>query len=211
MKKQNSNTSTASQNGNRSIGKPSNGTSSNRKSSNASMQSSQLMELFEDQLKDIYWAEKALTKALPKMIKKATSESLLNALKSHLEETNQQIGRLDQVFESIGKKASGKKCDAMEGLIKEAEDIMETCETGAMCDAGIILAGQKVEHYEIATYGTLRQFAENLGLTDAENLLETTLNEEKAADAKLSEIAQSINIEAAEEEEPSMHESKSRH
>jgi ferritin-like metal-binding protein YciE len=175
-----------------------NGKQSKDKSSHSSMQSSQLMELFEDQLKDIYWAEKALTKAIPKMIKNATSEELSDALTSHLEETKNQITRLEQVFESIDKKASGKKCDAMEGLIKEAEEIMESSDEGAMRDAGIILAGQKVEHYEIATYGTLCAFAKTLGENDAADLLQQTLDEEKEADLHLSEIAASINIEASE-------------
>lgn len=158
---------------------------------------SQLMTLFEDQLKDIYWAEKALTKAIPKMIHNATSQELIDALKDHLEETENQITRLEQVFVSIDKTATAKKCDAMEGLIKEAEGIMETCDEGSMCDAGIIAASQKVEHYEIATYGTLRQFAKTLGLTEAIILLEATLNEERSADESLSGIAESINIEAA--------------
>lgn len=176
-----------------------NGTRSKEKSRNTPMQSSQLMKLFEDELKDIYWAEKALTKAIPKMIKNATSQELIDALTSHLAETKNQITRVEQVFESIGKKAVAKKCEAMEGLIKEAENIMESCETGAMRDAGIIAAGQKVEHYEIASYGTLRQFAETLGLKRAVSLLEATLNEEKAADEKLSEVAtDAVNIEAAQ-------------
>lgn len=170
-----------------------------QKSKNASMQS-QLMELFEDELKDIYWAEKAITKAIPNMIKNATSKELIDALTSHLSETKNQVTRLEQVFESIDKKATAKKCDAMEGLIKEAEEKMESCEEGAMCDAGIISAAQKVEHYEIASYGTLRQFAETLGLTKAAKLLEVTLNEEKAADQKLTVVAKdAINIEAAQE------------
>ena len=165
------------------------------------MQSSQLMKLFEDELKDIYWAEKALTKAIPKMIKKATSEELIEALTSHLAETEEHVTRVEQVFGSFGKKAEAVKCEAMTGLIKEAEEIMEECETGSMCDAGIISAGQKVEHYEIATYGTLRQFAETLGLTEAVVLLEATLEEEKAADATLSDVAVSaINVEAANSE-----------
>jgi ferritin-like metal-binding protein YciE len=191
MKSQKSNSATASQNGKQSKGK----------SKNASMQSSQLMKLFEDELKDIYWAEKALTKAIPKMIKNATSEELIEALDNHLAETEEQITRLEQIFEILGKKATAKKCEAMEGLIKEAGTIMESCEEGAMCDAGIISAAQKVEHYEIASYGTLRQFAETLGLTEIESLLEATLEEEKAADEKLSEVAtDAINIEAAHEE-----------
>jgi ferritin-like metal-binding protein YciE len=165
------------------------------------MQSSQLMKLFEEELKDIYWAEKALTKAIPKMIKKATSAELIDALDNHLMETEEQVKRVEQVFELTGKKAVAKKCEAMEGLIKEAEEIMEECEEGAMRDAGIISAGQKVEHYEMASYGTLRQFAETLGLTDAVALLEETLNEEKIADKKLTEVALSaVNVEASEEE-----------
>ncbi|WP_296622191.1 ferritin-like domain-containing protein [Marivirga sp.] len=173
----------------------------NQKIADSPVKSSQLMKLFEDELKDIYWAEKALIKAIPKMINNATSQDLIDTLKSHLEETENQITRVEKVFESMDKKASAKKCEAMAGLIKEAEDIMESCEEGAMCDAGIISAGQKVEHYEIASYGTLRQFANILGLTEAVSLLEANLNEEKAADETLSEIADAINMEAAIEEE----------
>src|SRR6185295_12342680 len=173
-----------------------------KEASRGEMQSSQLMKLFEEELKDIYWAEKALTKAIPKMIKNATSAELIEALDNHLAETEEQVKRVEQVFELTGKKAVAKKCEAMEGLIKEAEEIMEECEEGAMRDAGIISAGQKVEHYEIASYGTLRQFAETLGLADAAALLEETLNEEKVADEKLTEVALSaINVEASEEEE----------
>lgn len=171
----------------------------NGKSSNATMQSSQLMELFEDELRDIYWAEKALIKAMPKMIKNATSKELIEALESHLTETENQLTRLEEVFESVDKKASAKKCDAMEGLIKEANGIMEACEVGVMRDAGIISAAQKVEHYEIASYGTLRQFAETLGLKKAVKLLAATLEEEKAADEKLSKVAmKTINVGASQ-------------
>jgi ferritin-like metal-binding protein YciE len=174
---------------------------STKSSSNDSMHESQLHKLFEDELKDIYWAEKALTKALPKMIKNATSEELVTALEDHLAETQEQVARLEQVFELIGKNAVAKKCEAMAGLIEEATAIMEDCEEGAMCDAGIISAGQKVEHYEIASYGTLCQFAETLGLTEVKEILALTLNEEKLADEKLTEVAVSaVNIEAAEEE-----------
>lgn len=175
------------------------GKQSNNESTIAPMQSTQLMKLFEDELKDIYWAEKALTKAIPKMVKKATSPELKEALEDHLEQTQEQISRVEMVFEILDKKATAKKCEAMEGLIKEGEEIMEDAEEGAMRDAGIISAGQKIEHYEIASYGTLRQFAKTLGLTKAVSLLEATLNEEKAADVLLSEVAQSINFEAAEE------------
>ena len=177
-----------------------NGSTSNGTTKDKGMQASQLMKLFEDQLKDIYWAEKALTKAIPKMIKNATSVELIAALETHLEETNIQVMRVEKVFESIGQKAVTKKCAAMEGLITEAGEIMESCEAGAMRDAGIIAAGQKVEHYEMATYGTLRQFALTLGLKDAVDLLDVTFNEERIADEKLSEVAMSaVNIEAAEE------------
>lgn len=165
------------------------------------MKSSQLMQLFKDELKDIYWAEKALTKAIPKMIKKATSQKLTDALKNHLEETEVQIERLETIFKTLGKKAEAVKCDAMAGLVKEALEIMEECEEGAMRDAGIISAVQKIEHYEIASYGTLRQFAETLGLAEAERLLEVTLKEEKAADLKLTKLAvPTINTKAAEKE-----------
>src|SRR6185436_1700373 len=197
-------------NTNSNSGKGSNGSSKSKSSSGSAkeensgsgMQSSQLMKLFEDELKDVYWSEKALTKAIPKMIKNATSEELIEALENHLAETEEQVKRVEQVFEALGKKATAKKCEAMEGLIKEAEEIMEECEEGPMCDAGIISAGQKVEHYEIASYGTLRQFAETLGLDDAVQLLQATLDEEKAADEKLTEVAVSaVNIEASQEEE----------
>ena len=160
-----------------------------------------LRDLFEDELKDIYWAEKALTKAIPKMIKNATSEELKTALQEHLAVTEQQVTRVEQVFESIGTKAQAKKCEAMDGLIKEAGEIMESTEEGAVRDAGIISAAQKVEHYEIATYGTLRTFATILNEDEAASFLEETLNEEKEADEKLTEVAESsVNIEAAEDD-----------
>lgn len=154
--------------------------------------STQLMKLFEDELKDIYWAEKALTKALPKMIAKASDDKLIQALEHHLRETEEHVIRVEEVFESIDEKPSDKTCEAMAGLIKEAEEIMEECETGAMCDAGIIIASQKVEHYEIASYGSLKTFADTLRLVEASNLLAQTLKEEKSADEKLSEIATSV-------------------
>lgn len=172
--------------------------SENESVSKTTARASQLMELFENGLKDIYWAEKELTKAIPRMVKNATSKDLIDALESHLTETAEQVVRLEKVFKSIDKPAVAKKCDAMEGLIKEADEIMKTCEKGVMCDAGIISAAQKVEHYEMATYGTLRQFAETLGLIEAESLLEKTLIEEKATDQKLSQVAKrAINLEAA--------------
>ncbi|MGZ4034539.1 MAG: ferritin-like domain-containing protein, partial [Bacteroidia bacterium] len=126
-----------------------------------------LCGLFENELKDIYWAEKALTKAIPKMIKKATSQELKDALTDHLDVTTGQVSRLEEVFEIIGVKAQAKKCEAMEGIIKEAGEIMDESEEGVVRDAGIISAAQKVEHYEIATYGTLVAFAKTLGKDDA--------------------------------------------
>ncbi|MDZ4823684.1 MAG: ferritin-like domain-containing protein [Flavobacteriales bacterium] len=161
-----------------------------------------LRELFVAELKDIYWAEKALTKAIPKMIKNATAEELVEALTGHLVETREHVTRLEEVFVSLGEKAVAKTCAAMVGLIKEGGEIMEDTEKGMVRDAGIILAGQKIEHYEIATYGTLCSFAKTLGEDDAAAMLLETLNDEKGADAKLSEIAESfINEEAADEDD----------
>lgn len=160
-----------------------------------------LRELFVDSLKDIYWAEKALVKALPKMAKNATSDNLISAINDHLAVTQEQVSRLEKVFTSIGEKAVAKKCDAMEGLIKEGESIMEETEVGPVRDAGIIAASQKIEHYEIATYGTLAAFAQTLGEDDVVLLLEKTLAEEKEADTLLTEAAyNTINFDAAEEE-----------
>ena len=157
-----------------------------------------LSELFEASLQDIYWAEKALTKALPKMEKNATSLKLKDGIRMHLSETEEQVSRLEEVFELLGKKAQAKKCDAMEGLIKEADGMVEETEMGAVRDAAIIAACQKVEHYEIATYGTLISYAKLLGHNDASKILVKTLQEEKSTDEKLSMLAESeINLEAA--------------
>jgi ferritin-like metal-binding protein YciE len=161
-----------------------------------------LRELFVDSLKDIYWAEKALTKALAKMAKNATADELAKAIEDHLVQTETHVTRLEQVFASIGEKAVAKKCDAMDGLIKEGEGIMEETEVGAVRDAGIISAAQKVEHYEIATYGTLRVFADILGESEARDILSQTLEEEKSTDTMLTQIAEAvINIEAAQADE----------
>lgn len=164
---------------------------------------SQLEKFFTDSLKDIYWAEKHLTKALPKMQKAATTEELKSAIGEHLTQTEEHVSRLEQVFELCGKKAVAKKCDAMEGLIKEGESIVEETEDGTMTrDAAIIMAAQKVEHYEIATYGGLVQLAKTLGMDDAAEILGQTLQEEKDTDSGLSEIAEtSINWAAEQEEE----------
>lgn len=160
----------------------------------------QLMKLLEYSLKDIYWAEKALTKALPKMAKKVTSENLVDIIESHLRETEEQVKKVEKVFSIIGKKPVGKKCEAMDGLIKEADEIIKETQEGPMRDAGIIAASQKVEHYEIASYGTLRTFAQILGLYEAVTILEEILEQEKSADEKLTDVAQSINLQALEEE-----------
>ena len=158
-----------------------------------------LRDLFVDSLKDIYWAEKALTKALPKMAKNATNENLIAAINDHLEVTKGQVTRLEEVFGSIGEKAAAKKCDAMEGLIKEGDGILEETEPGAVRDAGIIAASQKIEHYEIATYGTLVAFAKTLGEDEAVELLKATLAEEKEADVTLTEAAyNTINFDATD-------------
>ncbi|WP_462221104.1 YciE/YciF ferroxidase family protein [Ferruginibacter sp.] len=157
----------------------------------------QLEDLFEDSLKDIYWAEKALTKALPKMEKNATSPKLKKAIADHLSQTVEHVTRLEECFESIGKKAVAKKCDAMEGLLKEGEGIMKETQPGAVRDAGIIAASQKVEHYEIATYGTLAAFAKVLDQKAALKNLLKTLDEEKKCDELLTSIADTaLNSEA---------------
>jgi ferritin-like metal-binding protein YciE len=164
--------------------------------------SSALQEFFVDQLKDIYWAEKHLTKALPKMQKAATTEELKDALEDHLAVTEDQVTQLEKVFEMLGKKAQAKKCEAMEGLTKEGSSIIDETEKGTLTrDVGLIMAAQKVEHYEIATYGSLVQLAKTLQLSDIANILEGILNEEKEADKTLTEVAENnINIEASSED-----------
>jgi ferritin-like metal-binding protein YciE len=183
-------------------------TASSRSSSTsgtASKQGSQsgemLEKFFHDSLKDIYWAEKHLTKALPKLSKAATNEELKSALDEHLAVTEEQVARLEQVFELMGKKAQAKKCEAMEGLTKEAESIIEETEEGTSTrDVGIIMAAQKVEHYEIATYGGLVQLSKTMGLTEVSDLLAQTLAEEKETDENLTSIAENdINLQATSE------------
>lgn len=160
-----------------------------------------LRELFVDSLKDIYWAEKALTKALPKMRKNATTLTLVDAIEEHTTVTEAQVQKLESIFELLNEKAVAKKCEAMDGLIKEGQEIMESTEPGAVRDAGIIAASQKIEHYEIATYGTLCAFARTLGEEDVASILEEILNEEKEADSVLSDAAYNdINFEAAGDE-----------
>ena len=157
-----------------------------------------LEKFFHDQLKDIYWAEKALLKTLPKMQKKATTEELQQAFEDHTAATQEHAKRLEQVFEMFGKKAQAKKCEAMDGLIKEGEGIIEETEDGTMTrDVALIMAAQKVEHYEIATYGGLVQLANTMNRSEIAEILEQTLQEEKDTDQLLTYIAENdINMEA---------------
>ncbi|WP_460636880.1 YciE/YciF ferroxidase family protein [Larkinella harenae] len=160
-----------------------------------------LKELFVDELKDIYWAEKHLAKALTKMQKSATSDQLQTAFEQHRAETENHVARLEQVFEAVGEKAAAKKCDAMEGLIEEAKGIIEDTEDGSLTrDVGLISAAQKVEHYEIASYGTLKTLAQVLGYKEAAKMLEETLAEEKKTDVLLTEIAENSVNESAKNE-----------
>ncbi len=163
---------------------------------------SMLQEFFAGEIKDIYYAEKHIVKTLPKMMKAASSTELKEAFQEHLEVTKTHVTRLEQVFELLGKKPQAKKCDAIEGITKEGEGIIEDTEAGtATRDVGLILAAQKVEHYEIATYGGLAQLATTLGLEQAAELLTATLEEEKEADTMLTDIAENnVNYSAAEED-----------
>ena len=165
------------------------------------MPAENLHELFVDELKDIYDAEKQLTKALPKMAKAADSQELRAAFEEHLDITRMQVNRLEEVFKSLGMAARGKTCEGMKGLIEEGQEMMEELEQGATLDAALIASAQKVEHYEIASYGTLATFAEIMGHQDAKDLLGQTLDEEKEADEKLTQVAGQINFEAEDEGE----------
>jgi len=160
-----------------------------------------LTELFKDELKDIYWAENQLVKSLPKMQQSATSKKLAASIATHLEQTKVHVTRLEQIFELMGEKAQARKCDAMEGLTKEGEAVIEDTDAGsATRDVGIIIASQKVEHYEIAAYGSLTQLAKVLGLNDVAEILALTLGEEKETDALLTNIAENdINYQASAE------------
>jgi ferritin-like metal-binding protein YciE len=175
----------------------------NEKSNGKSSQSpSYLQKFFIDQLKDIYWAEKELlNKGLPEMKKAATTEELEDAFDNHLKQTERHVKRLEKIFQLVGKKAEGKKCEAMEGLLKEGKSIIEETEEGsATRDAALIIAAQKVEHYEIASYGGLVQLAVTLGLDRAAELLDKTLKEEEETDQSLTDIAEShINVDAEQE------------
>ncbi len=165
------------------------------------IQKGELMKLFTNSLKDIYWAEKQLVKSLKKMAKAATSDDVRAAFEEHMAQTEGQVERLEKVFESMDKKAAGKKCLAMEGLIAEAGELIEETEDGTETrDVALISAAQKVEHYEIASYGTLRSLAQVLGLKEAVKLFQETLDEEKETDKVLTEIAENFVNEAALQE-----------
>jgi ferritin-like metal-binding protein YciE len=156
-----------------------------------------LNDLFLDTLKDIYYAEKQILKALPKMAKAATSDKLRAAFEKHQDETEGQIGRLEQIFELLGKPARGKKCDAIEGILDEGKEIMEEYAKTSALDAGLLAAAQAVEHYEISRYGTLKAWATKLDMPEAAKLLDQTLNEEKKTDESLTKIAETaVNAEA---------------
>ena len=157
-----------------------------------------LEDLFLATLKDVYYAEKQILRALPKMAKAAESDELRQAFEKHRAETEGHVERLEEVFEAIGKKAQGKTCEAIQGIIEEGKEIMEDFAESEALDAGLIAAAQAVEHYEISRYGTLRTWAQELGLTDAAGLLEETLAEEKKTDQLLSELAEArVNQKAA--------------
>lgn len=158
---------------------------------------SSLDELFIDVLEDIYDAEHQITEAMPKMIEAATSPDLKKGLKDHLEQTRKQVERLDQIFKNMNKKAEGKKCHGMQGLIKEGDEIMKEASDPMVKDAGMIAAAQKIEHYEISAYGTARTYAQALGHKDVARLLEQTLQEEGATDKRLTALAEGhINAQA---------------
>ena len=148
-----------------------------------------VQDLLIDELRDIYHAEKQLVKALPKMAKASKSDKLRQAIEHHLEETKGQVDRLEQVFDKLDARTRGKRCEAMEGLVEEAQEVMEEITTPEVLDAAMIAAAQKVEHYEIASYGSARALAEALGHNEVARLLEQTLDEEKQTDQKLNEIA----------------------
>jgi ferritin-like metal-binding protein YciE len=157
-----------------------------------------LDDLFHDTLKDIYFAEKKILTALPKMAKAAQSQDLRTAFEKHRTETEGQVERLEQVFDLIGKKAQGKTCDAIVGLIEEGQEIMKEYKGSPAIDAGLLAGAQAVEHYEISRYGTLKTWADELGMNDAVKLLDATLQEEKKTDATLTRIAETVVNQEAE-------------
>jgi ferritin-like metal-binding protein YciE len=167
------------------------------------MQHEALRDLYIEELRDIYSAETQLVKALPKMARAATSDELRSGFEEHLEQTRGHVSRLEQIFEDLDEKPSGKKCAGMEGLVKEGGEMIKNEFEGEVKDAGLIGAAQRVEHYEIAAYGTVRAFAELLGDRNAVDLLSQTLEEEKETDKKLTQLASEINVEASQNERAS--------
>jgi ferritin-like metal-binding protein YciE len=161
------------------------------------MEMESLRELYIQELRDLYNAEGQIVKALPKMAKAASSDDLRAAFEEHLEVTKKQVERLEQIFEKLGEKPKGKKCKGMEGLLEEGKELLSEDADPDVLDAGMICAAQKVEHYEIAGYGTVRTYAEMLGEQDAARLLQETLDEEAETDKKLTELASKINVHAA--------------
>jgi len=165
------------------------------------MKVNSLKQLYVEELKDVYDAENQIVKALPKLIKVASTPKLREALESHLEQTKGHVQRLEQIFEGLGETAKAKKCDGLRGILEEGEKVISDGEKGPVLDAGLIAGAQRVEHYEMAAYGSLKTWAGQLGDDRAVRLLEETLNEEKAADKKLTEIATSgVNAEASHAE-----------
>jgi ferritin-like metal-binding protein YciE len=165
------------------------------------MEANRLKHLYVEELKDLYSAESQMVKALPKMIKAATSEDLRAGFGEHLEQTKGHVSRLEEIFKALGESPKGKKCKGMEGLIKEGGEMIEEDPAPEELDAGLISAAQRVEHYEIAGYGCVSTYAKLLGEDEAESLLRETLEEEKKTDEKLTQLAESINLEAAGSEE----------
>ncbi len=165
------------------------------------METNRLKHLYVEELKDLYSAENQMVKALPKMIKAATSEELRAGFEEHLEQTKGHVSRLEEIFKALGENPKGKKCKGMEGLIKEGGEMIEEDPAPEELDAGLISAAQRVEHYEIAGNGCVSTYAKLLGEDEAESLLRETLEEEKKTDSKLTELAESINLEAAGSDE----------
>jgi len=180
------------------------------------MQENSLQELYVEQLRDLYNAESQLVKALPKMAKAAQSEALRQGFEHHLEQTNGHVDRLEQIFSAMGESPKGRKCAGMEGLVKEGEEVIKEQSSSDALDAGLIASAQRVEHYEIAAYGTVRSFAKFLGEREAVDLLQQTLDEEKETDEKLTELSKEVNAramdaaQAAETEQESEEEGASR-
>jgi ferritin-like metal-binding protein YciE len=165
------------------------------------MKSNRLKHLYVSELKDLYSAENQMVKALPKMVKAATSKELRAGFEEHLGQTKEHVSRLEKIFKTLGESPTGKKCKGMEGLIKEGSEMIEETSNPEELDAGLISAAQRVEHYEIAGYGCVCAYAKLLGEDQAESILRNTLDEEKTTDGKLTELSNNINIEAEESEE----------